>query len=351
MDYGKQTDAPGNIPNRHEMHVKHTHASIERLSPRRLLVASALNVGFAITELAGGLLSNSLALISDSVHNFADTSSLAIAFVANRIGLKQRTSKYTFGYHRLEILTALCNAVVLLVVYLFIFIEAFKRIHSHTHIDSRMMLTIAGLGIGVKLVAMLILRRPSRGSLNVRAAYLHLLADIFSSLTVICGGLAIQLWHLTWIDPLITFGAGTYIVLRTCPILLESLRILMEASPRGIDIQPIIEWVEQCDKITAVRETHLWQISEQDVYFAARLTFHNIHNLEQAQAQLEEIETGIKRHFGIQHAFLSIDTGTSKHKGTLKARLRPQDLNVEQDLCTSTTPFEHTSPPSPPIFT
>ena len=168
---------------------------------------------------------------------------------------------------------------------------------------------------------------------------------------MICGGLAIQLWHLTWIDPLITFGAGTYIVLRTCPILLESLRILMEASPRGIDIQPIIEWVEQCDKIEAVRETHLWQISEQDVYFAARLTFHNIHSLEQTQAQLEEIETGIKRHFGIQHALLSIDTGTSKHKGTLKARLRPQDLNVEQDLCTSTTPFEHTSPPSPPIFT
>lgn len=289
-------------------HVRHESYHAPRLSLVRLLWASAINVTFALVECIGGILSNSLALISDAVHNLADSISIVVAYIAGKAALKPPTSKYTFGFRRFETLAALCNAVILFVVYGFIFLKAFNRLHSHTHIDSRLLLLIAGVGMVAKLIAMLILRRPSRGSLNVRAAYMHLLADLLSSLTVILGGIVIHFWHTAWIDSLITFCVGAYILLNTWPILRECVRILMQAAPNGINTDAITRHIEATEEIKAIRNAHLWQLAENDTYFAARIMLRPTLTLDRAQRVMAKTENSIKQRFNVQHVLLALDT-------------------------------------------
>ena len=288
-------------------HRGHAHTHVGELSLRRLLWASAINVGFATMECIGGIFSNSLALVSDSVHNFADAASIVIAFVATRVALKKPTARFTFGFQRFEILAALCNAVALLVIYAFIFVEACSRLRSHAHVDSRLMLIIAGIGMAAKFISMLILRRPSHGNLNVRAAYLHLLADLLSSLAVILGGFAIQLWHVVWVDSIISFCVGIYILLNTWPIVRECVRILMQAAPRGVNVEEIISFVEQCDGIARVLQAHVWQLAEEEIYFSARIVPSPSFELSKALVVAKQAENAIRQRFNVQHALLALD--------------------------------------------
>lgn len=285
----------------------HTH----QLSLARLLWASAINVIFALVECIGGIFSNSLALISDAVHNLADALSIVVAYVAGRAALKPSTPKYTFGFRRFEILAALCNAVVLFVIYGVIFVKAFGRLHSHMHVDSRMLLIIATVGMVAKLVAMLILRRPSRGSLNVRAAYMHLLADLLSSITIILGGLAIQMWHLPWVDSLVSVCVGAYILFNTWPILRDCVRILMQAAPSGDDIDAISRSIENVAPVEAVSDAHLWQLTENDIYFSARVALRPPITFEKAHAMLAQAEDAVKRKFNVHHVLLALDTSAN----------------------------------------
>lgn len=292
-----------------------------RLSLVRLLWASAINVTFALVECIGGILSNSLALISDAVHNLADAISIVVAYVAGKAALKPPTSKYTFGFRRFEILAALCNAVILFAVYGFIFLKAFGRLHSHTHIniDSRLLLLLAGVGMAAKLIEMLILRRPSRGSLNVRAAYMHLLADLLSSLAVVLGGIAIHFWHTSWVDSLISFSVGAYILLNTWPILRECVRILMQAAPNGIDTNAITCYLKDTEGIEAIRNAHLWQLAENDTFFTARIMLRPALSLDRAQRVIAETENSIRLKFNVQHVLLALDTSNA------------QSINPERD--------------------
>lgn len=289
----------------------HGYADVLGQSVGRLLWASALNVSFAIVEFVGGLASNSLALISDAVHNLADAVSILIAFIARRMGQKVPTERYTFGFRRFEILSALFNAVVLIVIYGFIFVKAFGRLHSHGGVDSRSMLIIAIIGMVAKFVSLLILHRPSRGNLNVRAAYMHLLADLLSSFSVIIGGLAIHFWRVAWVDSVITYGVGFYILLHTWPILRECVRILMQAAPRGINVAAIVSDVAREEGIDAVTDAHLWLLAEEDVYFSARVALRSSLNVAHASALLGRVERSIADRYGINHVSLALGSGSA----------------------------------------
>jgi len=200
--------------------VHHSHEHNHRdLSQQRLLITTLLNFIITVAEIIGGILSNSLSLLSDAVHNLGDTIATLIAYIARRISKKEPDIKRTFGFHRVEILGALLNAVILLVITIYLFYEAYHRLIEPEPIKGVIMFIVAVIGLFANVIGMLLLRRDQKESLNVRAAYIHLLGDSLSSVAVIIGSIFIYFYEVYWLDPLITILIGLYILMQTWKIL------------------------------------------------------------------------------------------------------------------------------------
>ena len=195
-------------------HAHHHHHGAD-MKGHKLLWATALNFSITLVQIVGGLVSNSLSLLSDAVHNLGDSSAIFIAFLAGRHAEKCPDLRKTFGYKRSEILAALFNAVALIVICVFLFVEAYERFRNPEPIRGAVMLIVATFGLLANLIAVVMLHRDREHNLNIRAAYLHLLGDTLSSVAVILGGIAIWIWKLYWLDPLITVAVGVYIIWHT----------------------------------------------------------------------------------------------------------------------------------------
>jgi cobalt-zinc-cadmium efflux system protein len=240
----------------HDHH--HHHKDI---SGKNLLITSLLNLAITIVEIAGGLISNSLALLSDALHNLGDTSAVFIAYMAHLISRKGRTSKKTFGYKRIEILAALFNAIVLIVITSYLFVEAFRRIRHPEPIKGNVMFVVAVVGLLANILSVLLLKRDSKHNINVRAAYLHLLGDTISSVAVIAGAVFIYFFGWYWIDPLITFIVGLYILKETWVVLKQAVEILMQGTPEDLDLTEVKEALEDLPEIDNIHHVHAWTLT------------------------------------------------------------------------------------------
>ena len=224
--------------------MSHGHHHTEP-NKKNLLISVLLNATITIAEFIGGLLSNSLALLSDAVHNLSDTLAIIISYIAMIIGKKDSTTKNTFGYKRIEILAALFNAVVLIVISVYLFYEAYQRFLNPEPIKSTLMFIVAIIGFLGNIISVLLLHRDSSHNLNIRAAYLHLIGDTLSSVGVIIGSILIYYRNITWIDPVLTILIGLVIIKATWGIIKETIEILMQASPAGLDLIEIRKELEK----------------------------------------------------------------------------------------------------------
>ncbi len=274
---------------------------------KNLLIASALNLTITIAELIGGVLSNSLALLSDAVHNLGDTIAVAIAYIANRIGRKKSTSKKTFGYKRIEILAALFNAVVLVVIIVFLFREAWIRLNNPEPIKGMIMFIVSVTGLLANLFAVLLLRKESGKNINIRAAYLHLLGDTISSVAVIIGSLFIVFFQIYWIDPLITVFIGLYILKETFAILRETVDILMQGTPKGLDLDEVINALEQFHSIDDVHHVHAWNLNDSQIHFECHVNLKNDLQVSESTLILQQIGDHLKKYFHIDHITIQFE--------------------------------------------
>lgn len=268
---------------------------------RNLAITVILNSIITIGQFAGGIISGSLALISDALHNLSDVISVILAWIAHRIGLKPRTTKSTFGYKRAEILAAFINAVTLIGVSVFLVFEAVQRFIEPKEIDYRWMLGLGILGLLANGLSVFILHDTKEENLNIRAAYLHLIGDAMTSVAVIAGAVCIWLFHIYWIDPLVTVLISVYIFVHTFKILKESVRILMQFAPTTMDQNAIVLVLQEIQEIKSVHHIHLWQLDDDKVYFEAHLVLSqnlpvaNTHEITQKAKQL------LSSRFGIGH--------------------------------------------------
>ncbi|MEI7662631.1 MAG: cation diffusion facilitator family transporter, partial [Bacteroidota bacterium] len=245
-----------------EKHAHHHHNP-----SNRLLISILLNGLITLAEIAGGILSNSLALVSDAIHNLSDTLALALAWAANRFGERKPDARRTFGYKRFEILSAFINASVLTGISIYLVYEAILRFMHPEPVKPGLMLIIAVVGLSGNLISMLFLHRDSKGSLNVRAAYVHLLGDTFSSVAVITGAIVIFYARISWIDPMLTMIISLVIMLQAYRILRESTGILMQSTPRELDLEEIRLLVEKHPMIRNIHHVHCWQLQDHDILF------------------------------------------------------------------------------------
>lgn len=263
-----------------------------------------LNFTITAVEVVGGILSGSLALLSDSLHNFSDAMSLLASYLAIRIGEKRANEKYTFGYKRAEILTAFINSAILVGVSMFLVVEAYRRFMEPRPIEAGIMLPVAVVGLLANLLSVFLLHEHAHESINVRSAYLHLLSDTLSSVAVVIGAILIMVYGVTWVDPVITVLIAIYILREAYHILKESVEVLMEAAP-DLDLDAIRKELESIPGVKNAHHFHAWRIGENEIHFECHLAVNDM-PLREAQKIIDEAEERLKR-FGITHVTVQLE--------------------------------------------
>ncbi len=284
---------------------------------RNIAVSILLNFVITIAEIIGGLLSGSLALLSDSLHNFSDGMSLLASYFAIKIGERKANERYTFGYKRAEILVAFMNSAVLVGVSLFLLVEAYRRFKHPEPIDGPLMLGVALIGLTANLVSVSLLHDHSHESMNVRSAYLHLMSDTLSSVAVVIGGIMIIRWNVTWVDPLVTVLIALYILREAYEILRESIEVLMEASPE-LDLGAIKAEIESIPGVKNAHHFHAWRIGEKEVHFECHVEVNDM-PLSEAQWIIDRVEEALKK-YGITHVTVQLEVNRCEGKDVICER-------------------------------
>ena len=290
----------------HRKHRNHHHP----VNEKNLLVATLMNLVITVVEFAGGILSGSLALFSDALHNLSDSFATLIAYLATLIGRRGANQKKTFGYKRLEILAALLNAVILIVISFFLIREAYERFNDPRPVKSMIMMVVAMIGLLANLFAVMILKKDAAKSLNVRAAYVHLIGDTLSSVVVIIGGILIQVFGIIWIDPLITVLISIYIIREAFVILKESTNILMQSAPDHLNLEKIKRKVEQMEQVENIHHLHAWMLTDHEVHLEAHVELGNDLKLSEVKKKHSEIEEMLRHDFRISHVTLQFEFDT-----------------------------------------
>jgi cobalt-zinc-cadmium efflux system protein len=274
-----------------------------------------LTTGFLVAELVGGILTNSLALISDAAHMFTDTAALAISLAAIRIGRRPADRQRTFGYYRFEILAAAFNAMLLFLVAVYILYEAYQRFKSPPEIQSTAMLVIAAIGLVVNLVSMRMLSGDKDESLNVKGAYLEVWSDMVGSVGVIIGALVIRWTGWGWVDSTVAVGIGLWVVPRTWTLLKESLNVLLEGVPEGIGVAEIEQSLRDIPGVASIHDLHVWSISSGK----ASLTVHVVSHEPPSTwpALLEGVRARLAEKFEIHHTTVQVESTSCEQDSEL----------------------------------
>jgi len=284
--------------------MSHNHHHHE-VNGKRLLFSIILNVVITISQIIGGLLSGSLALLSDAIHNLSDVISLIISFIANLLtNRKKQTLQQTFGFKRAEIIATFINAITLIGIAIVLGIEAIKRFSNTSDIQSDIVIWLALLGIAANGLSVLLLKKDASHNLNMKSAYLHLLTDMLTSVAVLIGGLLMKFYHIYWIDAVLTLVISIYLVYLSWDILIQSLKILMLFAPGHIVIKDVEDAVLNFKEIRNIHHVHIWQLNEYDCHLEAHIEFKKNVKLSEFDVVCEKIEQILKEKFKINHCNL-----------------------------------------------
>ncbi len=276
---------------------QHIHGS---LKGKNLFFSIVLNLAISIAQTIGGLLSGSMALLSDALHNFNDVLSLCISYVAHRLASRKFSTRYTFGLQRAEILAAFVNSATLIGIAIYLGFEAFERI-AHPHdIKSMIVVWLAFASIVVNGLSVLLIKSDAKKSINIKSAYLHLFTDMLTSIAVLIGGLLMKFYGIFWVDGLITLLIACYLIYSSWNLFVESINIIMLCSPGKIDIQQLTSKIESLKGIKNIHHLHLWLLTDNQVNMEAHIDLTEDSPVSDFEKQLEQIKA-IAHEMGIDH--------------------------------------------------
>lgn len=281
---------------------------------KRLAWALAMTATYMIAEVIGGLVTGSLALLADAAHMLTDVGGLALALLAIRFAAREATPQRTFGYLRMEVLSALANAVVLLLLTVYILYEAYQRFQSPPEVLSGPMLIVAAVGLAVNLVSMWLLSSGSSESLNVKGAYFEVLSDMLGSIGVIVAALLMMWkgWGLA--DPIIGAGIGLFIVPRTWSLLSQVTHILMEGTPPNVDTAAIEKKLLAIPGTVAVHDLHVWTVTSGFDAMSCHLV---VADMSAGREALREARNLMKAEYGIEHTTIQIEDEAMRGEETV----------------------------------
>ena len=273
---------------------------------RDLTITLALTAGYCLVELAGGWVTNSLALLADAGHMFADIGALSSSLFALRLAQRPPTARKTFGYHRVEILAAFVNGLVLWLIVGLIVHEAWERLVNPPAVRSVGMIGIAVVGLGVNLAGLWMLRRSEAVNLNMRAAFVHVLGDALGSIGAILAGVAILVGGWTLADPLVSVGIGILILLSSWSVIRESVDILMQGTPREMRLADIEGCLLDIPGVCEVHDLHVWTLTSGRYLLSVHLV---VGTNDAARRVIDAAQAQLRERFGIGHTTVQVDSG------------------------------------------
>ena len=284
--------------------MSHDHQDVRAGSRRALALALGITALYTVVEVAGGLVTGSLALLADAAHMLSDNVALALALFAVWLADRPTTPERTYGYKRAEVLAALANGVTLVALSIWIFYEAFQRFRDPPDVLGGWVLLIGVVGVAVNLAVGLILFRARSGSLNVEAAFRHVVADLLGSIGVVAAGVAILATGWLEADPLVSVLIGVLVLASSWSILRDSTTILLEAAPSGIDTRSVGERLARAPGVVEVHDLHIWTITSGFPALSAHVL---VGRGEDCHARRLELARLLHDEFGIEHTTLQVD--------------------------------------------
>ncbi|WP_458628242.1 cation diffusion facilitator family transporter [Winogradskyella sp. PC D3.3] len=281
-------------------HHNHSH-SPKDLKGQKLLISILLNIVITVAQVIGGLVSGSLSLLSDALHNFSDVVSLIVSYVAAKLSKQKASINRTFGYKRAEILAAFINASTLVIVAIILIFEAVKRFKNPQEIGSGLVIWLAIIAIIGNGLSVLLLRKESKNNINMRSAYLHLLTDMLASVAVLIGGLLMKYYQLFWVDSLLTLLIALYLIWVGYDLLTTSTRMLMLFTPEDINIKDVVRTVNKLPKVSKLHHVHIWNLSDDELHLEAHLDLKEDISTTEFNTLLLDIETVLHDEFNINH--------------------------------------------------
>ncbi len=296
----------------------HSH-SVSELSGharRALWLALALNGGLLVVEAVAGFAFGSLALLADAAHLVSDVGALGVALVAQALILRPSSTRHTYGVRRAEALGAQANALLLLGAAAAVFVEAVHRFGSPDHVDGAGVVAVATVALFANLASVALLARVRGHDLNMRGAYLHMLGDAGGSLAAIAAGIAVLAFDATWFDPAASIVVGVIVVISAWLLLRDTTNVLLEGTPRGLDVGEVETALASSPHVEAVHHLHVWEVGSDLPALSVHVVLDGEPTLHDAQAQGELIKTMLAERFGIEHATLELechDCGVPDH--------------------------------------
>ena len=309
----------------------HDHSRALRGKSRRSLVtALVLIAGYMVAEVAGGILSGSLALLADAGHMLTDAASIGLALLAMHFADRPPSARRTFGYHRLEILAALLNALTLWVIAAWVVVEASHRFRDLPDVDGGLMLSVGAVGLVVNVLAAWILHRSAGHSVNVEGAFRHVMADLLGSVGVVVSGVLVWAFGWTLADPILSVIIGILILLSTWRLLAKVVHVLLEGAPDHIDVSRLCRELEGVEGVVQVHDMHVWTISEGYDALAAHVVVDPDYPGSGLEPVLRRLRAIASRDFGIHHVTIQVEQSLDHctehhHADRLHARERPTE--------------------------
>ncbi len=283
------------------MEHQHVHIHKHEVKGKNLVISIVLNVVITAAQVVGGLLSGSLALLSDALHNFSDVLSLVFTFVAHRLARKKASLQQTFGYKRAEILAAFVNAATLIIIAVFLVVEAVDRFRNPETIETGLVIWLSVLGIAVNGISVLLLKGDAGKNLNMKSAYLHLLTDMLASVAVLVGGLLMLYFEWFWVDSLLTLAIAIYLIVVGYALLRDATQMLMLFTPNHIDIKEIVREVHKIPGVNKLHHIHVWHLNDDELHLEAHLDCTNNITMSEFNELLHKVEQVLFTKFNINH--------------------------------------------------
>ncbi|WP_242203288.1 cation diffusion facilitator family transporter [Aestuariivivens insulae] len=282
-------------------HHSYSHTHHHDMKDKNLMISILLNVLITAAQVVGGLISGSLSLLSDALHNFSDVLSLIVSYVASKLSKKKASVNRTFGYKRAEILAAFVNASTLIIVAIILIKEAIERFKHPQVIDSNLVVWLAVIAIVFNGFSVLLLKKDSKNNINIKSAYLHLLTDMLASVAVLIGGLLMKFYQVFWVDSVLTFLIALYLIWVGYDLLKTSTKVLMLFTPEHINIKDVVRLVNNISKVKKLHHVHIWSLSDEELHLEAHLDLYENLTVSEFNKLLEEIETVLHEQFNINH--------------------------------------------------
>lgn len=276
----------------------HHHHPI--LSGKNLILPIILNVGITVAQIIGGIISGSIALLSDAAHNFSDVLALIFSYIAAKLAVRDRTLKQTFGYKRAGIFAAFINAATLMIIATVLVQEAIERLMNPRPIAGNIVIYLAALGILFNGVSALLVKKGAASDINMRSAYLHLFTDMLTSVAVFIGGFAINYLGWYWVDGVLTIAISLFLIYSSWAIFYESVRIFMQFTPSQINIEDIAAEITLIQGVKNIHHVHAWKLDDNDMMFEAHLDLEEDFTISRFEIILEKVGT-ILHHHDIHH--------------------------------------------------